>query len=214
MSPVSEMAHQRTGTSVRMIIFVRRKSIIDQNRRCTSALGQHFRKRFDESTSMNMHFRLITDRQIHMVGNALPDGIDKRFFTWNIREYQPIVMNRYARFVPSAPVLFDQMNRHRVQHFIGEHHSVKSLWQNCQPLDIVESFQGYLLPLAQFGRQFQNPVFSDPDTGPGQSGQNIERQLSRSCAQFKNVRRPSVQAKGSLPVPEYDRINPSFQEPS
>ena len=46
-----------------------------------------------------------------MVGNALPDGIDKRFFTWNIREYQPIVMNRYARFVPSAPVLFDQMNR-------------------------------------------------------------------------------------------------------
>ena len=97
-------------------------------------------------------------------------------------------MDRHTRFMPAVLFLFDQMNRHRIQYFIGEYHPVKPLWQRRQPFDVIESRQGFLLSLAQFGRQFQNPVFFDPDSCSGQSSQNIERQFSRSCTRFKNVR--------------------------
>jgi hypothetical protein len=83
-----------------------------------------------------------------------------------------------------------QVDRHRVEHLVAEHHAVERLRKAVQPHDLREGAQRLLLARTQLAGQLDDRIALDrgrPCTG--QLGQDVARQFARAGAEFQDARR-------------------------
>ncbi len=91
---------------------------------------------------------------------------------------------------PVAPN--EALDRHRVEHFVGDDHAVEPARQPIEPFDAIEQpghgrGQGLLLALAQVGTDVQDPVAARQRVAPLEFVQHRRRHDARARAEFEHV---------------------------
>jgi len=99
------------------------------------------------------------------------------------------VLDRYHLAAPAIAGADHQLDRHRVEHFIGQHHAAEVFWHGVLPAHLRQISQVGLLARTQLARQFDDGVRVDGDALARQRSQHVARQAAGAGAELDDVGR-------------------------
>ncbi|MNK75054.1 hypothetical protein D3C87_945880 [compost metagenome] len=170
------MAHHRPHVPLRVVVLALGKPVVDEKGR---PLPKPIRQRRNERLRLRMHLREVV---VH------PRHLDRRPQLGSPVRPRPPIPRRIPHHPPLEPSPLhprQQLHRHRIEHFIADHHALHGLRQLPEPLDPPRiPRQRLLLPLAQGARQIDDAVAHIAAPHLAQRMQQLHRQRPRARAEF------------------------------
>ena len=121
------VAHHGAHAALRVVILMFRKAVIEQKHR---ARFQPIRQRADEAFGLGMNFGDVIVAACHLqrraqVGRAVGIG-------------EAPCVQRHTALVPNTAQACQQLYRHRIEHFVAQHHAAHVRRQLGRPMHLAD----------------------------------------------------------------------------
>ena len=137
------MAHHRAHVALGVKVLGFRKTVV-QKKRCTATFAgqQALGQAGDKGLGLGLDFGQVVMLAFDLTRRAQVGG--------PVRPGQLAFVQGHAALMPDALDARQQLDRHRVQHFVAHHHALHGFGQGVEPAHLLaKRGQGELLPCAQ-----------------------------------------------------------------
>ena len=195
MRAVAVVAHQRALGALRMVVLMRRKTVIDEQ---DHAARHRLRQCAHESAGYQLYFGLVPGRQPQRLGRRA-----------QLRGRRPPSPGKGAA-LQYDPGLFhaggagpDQVRRHCVQHLVADDQALIERRQPVEPDHALEQLrhlqrEQVALALAQVGADFEDVIIARQPVQALQFGQQGCRERARAGADFQDLVQARFEHLGRL----------------
>ena len=182
---VPVMHAQRAAVALRVEILGARKPVVEAE---NDAPLQALRQAGDPGRGGEVDLRQIVRPRIDCAGSTPKRPLRQGL----VAPCELAGLINHAAFEQLAIQPAHQMDRHRVEHFIGQNQTAKTVRQRIEPDHARQQLRRFrrqqgALSVTQVGTEFKNPVLRRQTFATLQFAQQIERQTTAAGAEFQDV---------------------------